>query len=136
MSDPSLGVKRNLAGYREEHPFKAFDGFLAKKSNAERIAPSKLLTSDELGKGGNIRRPYRVTTVKSNAFGPQLLNLDNPARIPVQTALGHAEAFAPATRSKSWRLTKKPEDLLESFNRDLCISFTTHTTWLPNKPVW
>ena len=133
MSDPSLGLKRNLADYREDHPFEAVYAFLGapsrKKSNAARTAPSKLLTSIELGKGGNIRTPYRVTSVKSDAFGPQLLNLDNPARIPVQTALGHAEAFAPATRSKSWRLTKKPEDLLELFNRDLCISSssTTHT---------
>ena len=49
--------------------------------------------------------PRRVTTVKIDASGPHLLNLDNTARLnSVQTA----EASGPAAR--------------------LCISFTTHTT--------
>ncbi len=43
MSDPSLGIKHNLADYREEHPFEAFDGFLGKKSNAERGPPPQNL---------------------------------------------------------------------------------------------
>ena len=84
MSDPSLGRKRILADYREEHPIDASDPFWrvppGKKSNAEKAAPSSTLTSDELGEAGNIRAPRRVTTVTSDASGPHLLDLDNPAR--------------------------------------------------------
>ena len=77
------GSKRILADYREEHPFDASEPFRrvppGKKSNAEK-APLSTLTSDELGEAGNIRTPRRVTTVTSDASGPHLLDLDNPAR--------------------------------------------------------
>ena len=46
MSDPSLGSERNLADYREEHPFDAFDRFCGappeEMLNAEKAAPPHL----------------------------------------------------------------------------------------------
>ena len=83
MSDPSLGSERNLADYKEEHPFDAFDRFCGAPPegmlNAEKATPSTPVTGDELGRTGNIPTPHRVTTVKSDASGPHLLNLDNTA---------------------------------------------------------
>ena len=116
MSDPSLGSERNLADYREEHSTHqtaSLEPLQGKKSSAENAAPSTPLTGVKLGKAGNIRAPHRVTTVKSDASGPHLLNLDNTAHCKtVQTAMGYAVASASAARS-SGRLTKKRQDLLQ-----------------------
>jgi hypothetical protein len=123
MSDPSLGSKRNLADYREEHPFDASDGFLGappgKKSNAEKAAPSNSLSSDGLGNAGNIRTPHRVATVTSDASGPHLLDLDNPAHgneycpaleippvlasVPVQPIIEEVQDAAPPLPVVPWQ---------------------------------
>ena len=91
MSDPSLGSKRNLADHREENPFDACDRFygapLGKKASAEHAAPSTPVIGVKLGKAGNIRPPHRVATVKSDASGPHLLNLDNTALCKLLRAL-------------------------------------------------
>jgi hypothetical protein len=117
MSDPRLGSKRNLGDHREEKPFDASDRFFGappgKKASAENAAPSTPFIGVKLGKAGNIRPPHRVTTVKSDAYGPHLLNLDNTAHCnTVQTAKGFAGTYAFAARSRDRRLTKKRQDLL------------------------
>ena len=117
MSDPRLGSERNLADHREEKPFNASDRFFGpppgKKASAENAAPSTPFIGVKLGKAGNIRPPHRVATVKSDAYGPHLLNLDNTAHCnTVQTATGFAGTYASAARSRDGRLTKKRQDLL------------------------
>jgi hypothetical protein len=83
MSDKRPGSERNLADHREEKPFDASGRFFGappgKKASAENAAPSTPFIGVKLCKAENIRPPHRVATVKSDAYGPHHLNLDNTA---------------------------------------------------------
>ena len=104
--------------------FDASDGFLGappwNKSNAEKAAPSKLLTSDDLGEGGNIRTPHRVTTVTSFI-----------SRQP-RTQQHCAKFYRPCGGFRARRPQQVQENqqefYLNTLNRNLCI--TAHTTSL------